>query len=234
MTEEKVDQVIRCVKECWWRVGILLALIFGFVLLAMHGWPEGDWIFGWGAIGALGTIFTGGVAVKIAYSQKKSNDERVKNSEWIALKSTLQEVNEARDCITEILLTVEEIAKGGTNEEKRAALVDYCLRKASQIKRIKVDVVASSYLDPDLTYECSLINEALKEFKRELSEVDLDDALSQDKGDILVLRNLTLMLTEIMEGSERFYELAGFLGAKGSYSRRRDRVLTGLMRQSGF
>lgn len=69
MTEEKVGQIIRCVKECWWRVGVLLVILLGFLLVVAYGWPHGDWGFGWGAIGAIATVATGGVAALIAYRQ---------------------------------------------------------------------------------------------------------------------------------------------------------------------
>lgn len=40
MKKEDADQLIRCVKECWWRVAILFFLIFGFALLAIFGLPS--------------------------------------------------------------------------------------------------------------------------------------------------------------------------------------------------
>lgn len=71
MTKENTDQVIRCIKECWWRVGVLLVILIGFALIAIYGWPQGDWQLGWGAIGAVATVITGGIALKIAFLQGK-------------------------------------------------------------------------------------------------------------------------------------------------------------------
>lgn len=69
MVKEDADQLIRCVKECWWRVAIVISLIALFGLLAAYGWPTGDWAFGWGGIGAVATSVTGICAIYFAYLQ---------------------------------------------------------------------------------------------------------------------------------------------------------------------
>lgn len=71
MTEEKANQIIRCVKECWWRVGLLLLLVFCFVLTLIHGWPSGDWGLGWGAVGALSAMAIGCIALKVSATQNR-------------------------------------------------------------------------------------------------------------------------------------------------------------------
>ncbi len=75
MKKEDADQLIRCVRECWWRLLIFFSVLLMFVTLVVYGWPEADWGFGWGAIGAVGTIVTGGVAVFIAWRQSRWMDE---------------------------------------------------------------------------------------------------------------------------------------------------------------
>lgn len=69
MTRENADQVIRCIKECWWRVGVLLVILLGFALIAMHGWPQGGWGLGWGAIGATASVVIGVFAIQVSYIQ---------------------------------------------------------------------------------------------------------------------------------------------------------------------
>lgn len=71
MNKENTDQVIRCIKECWWRVGVLIGVLFGSVLIAMHGWPQGEWGLGWGAVGAIASLVIGGVTLQINHTQKK-------------------------------------------------------------------------------------------------------------------------------------------------------------------
>ncbi|MGO3890121.1 MAG: hypothetical protein ACTJHW_04000 [Paenalcaligenes sp.] len=55
MTEEKADQIIRCVKECWWRV-VIIFLIPAFASIAVFSsWPwgaESPWVM----LAAIGTM----------------------------------------------------------------------------------------------------------------------------------------------------------------------------------
>lgn len=61
MKKEDADQLIRCVKECWWRVLLLLTIPLSLAAWAMYGWPivfnvkEGAaaWVQAVGAVGAL-------------------------------------------------------------------------------------------------------------------------------------------------------------------------------------
>lgn len=58
MTEEKADQIIRCVKECWWQVLIVLGTGFGLAVLLFHGWFElnsmvASWVQALGSVGAI-------------------------------------------------------------------------------------------------------------------------------------------------------------------------------------
>lgn len=39
MKKEEADQLIRCVKECWWRVLLLLTIPVAFMVWAIYGWP---------------------------------------------------------------------------------------------------------------------------------------------------------------------------------------------------
>ncbi|GEM_PF-4545092 len=79
MTEEKADQIIRCVKECWWRVGALLALILGFSVFVMGGWPEmSQTTAAW--VQAIGSIIAICVAIFLSHYDKEL-EKRNKNSE---------------------------------------------------------------------------------------------------------------------------------------------------------
>lgn len=88
MKKEDADQLIRCVKECWWRLTVFFAAELLFVTLVVYGWPKGDWGLGWGAVGAVGTLVTGVGAIYIAYVQKKwIEDER--NSDILKIENKL-------------------------------------------------------------------------------------------------------------------------------------------------
>lgn len=67
MTEEKADQIIRCVKECWWRVLLVIAIPVFLIALLLRGWPVivtiEDGMAAW--VQAIGSIaaFVGAVAL---------------------------------------------------------------------------------------------------------------------------------------------------------------------------
>lgn len=80
MTEEKVGQIIRCVKECWWRVGFLLLLAIGLALLVMYGWPFKvhvdvkllNWVQTVAAcIAGFGAIYTAYIALSVARQERE-------------------------------------------------------------------------------------------------------------------------------------------------------------------
>ena len=62
-------------REPWCEVAGVVAVVFGTVI-ALRGWPSGDWEFGWNAVGALFTVFLSGIAAYISYVQKKWMGER--------------------------------------------------------------------------------------------------------------------------------------------------------------
>ncbi|TGV07692.1 hypothetical protein E4695_08630 [Alcaligenaceae bacterium 429] len=63
-----------------WKEIALLAVFLLFSVLMAHGWPEGDWQLGWGAIGAIGTFVTGFAAVRISQKQASWMEEKKKIS----------------------------------------------------------------------------------------------------------------------------------------------------------
>lgn len=73
MKKEDADQLIRCVKECWWRVAILL-LIPTLLFFVLWSDSEGmEWKFGWAALAAIGSLLAAiaafvasSIALKIA------------------------------------------------------------------------------------------------------------------------------------------------------------------------
>lgn len=69
MKKEDADQLIRCVKECWWRVLIIFA-IPSFALVAVKSdwpWKESPWA----AAAAVATFFAGVVALCLGVTQVK-------------------------------------------------------------------------------------------------------------------------------------------------------------------
>lgn len=91
MKQEEAEQLIKCVKECWWRVAILLALISGFTLIAILGWPRYELdqtMAAW--VQAIGTLIALGVAIAVpAWQNKKLEERRQKDAQrklWQTLR----------------------------------------------------------------------------------------------------------------------------------------------------
>lgn len=93
MTTEKIEQLVLCIKECWWRVGVLLVILLGFTLTAMHGWPQGDWGLGWTSLAAIGGMAAGFGAFYAAYVALQIADKaRSDKAEEDAAKRGVYEV----------------------------------------------------------------------------------------------------------------------------------------------
>lgn len=76
MTEEKANQIIRCVKECWWRVVLVFALpaVAAISILSEWPWRESPW----SAAAAIATFFAGGSALWISLREARERQaERV-------------------------------------------------------------------------------------------------------------------------------------------------------------
>ncbi|MCC9162878.1 hypothetical protein LNA76_06000 [Alcaligenes sp. MMA] len=73
MKKDDADQLIRCVKECWWRVLLLLTAPIALVSWAIHGWPVTisveDGVAAW--VQAIGSILAIAGAALIARSEFK-------------------------------------------------------------------------------------------------------------------------------------------------------------------
>lgn len=77
MKSEDADQLIRCVRECWWRVLLLLTIPSSVIAWAIYGWPVtvvvSDGVAAWAQ--AFGSIVGIGVAILVArYQSIKSRE----------------------------------------------------------------------------------------------------------------------------------------------------------------
>lgn len=235
MKKEDADQLIRCVKECWWRVGILLLLVSCFVLLAIHGWPQGDWALGWGAIGAIATIVTGCAAVLIAYRQKKSNDEFRANLDWVATRDANQLLNEIHHELTfNVLLETENILKAeNLNFDSWLRTLKDVIAVRKRLPRADVRFDSQNFLD-----EC-LIN-ALYDLKKSILELDddpqvidfegndLEELRSKDSGlNVLALwlQNELVVLSDVVACAGQGFACLGFIELKEAMVRRFGRAI---------
>lgn len=230
MTEEKADQIIRCVKECWWRVGVLLSLGLLFILLVMHGWPQGDWGLGWGALGALATSVTGYAAVLIAYRQKKSNDEFGERLDWMARREAnylLNEINHELTCVigkTKALLKPEN-QNVATWLKTLGEVIE--IRKRLSREGVRFDskyLLNGEYMDA--LFDLKI---AISELDNDSQNINLEEAQSK-VSDLLVvavwLQNELMPLLDVVEKVGQGFECMGLEGIKEIMVRRFRRIIS--------
>ncbi|MBY6346564.1 hypothetical protein E5C31_11390 [Providencia rettgeri] len=98
MRKEDADQLIRRVKECWWRVLVLFLLPIGMLWLALHGFSDetgnllSTLISLAAAIGTVGALLVGIKAPQKLYDKDIKLQERNHSQELLALQRTMNDV----------------------------------------------------------------------------------------------------------------------------------------------
>lgn len=74
MSEEKANQIIRCVKECWWRVTVMLSIpaITAIALFSTWPWKESPWV----AMSAISTLCASVIALWLGLDQIRRSERR--------------------------------------------------------------------------------------------------------------------------------------------------------------
>lgn len=232
MKKEDADQLIRCVKECWWRVGILLLLVSCFVLLAIHGWPQGDWALGWGAIGAIATVVTGCAAVLIAYRQKKSNDERRSHLDWLARRDANQLLNFInRELIKVVLETEKLITPENLNAPRWIEVLNEVVSIRKRLPREDVGYETENLLNEELIFSLHELKEYVSELDNDAQEIDFW-SLRRESVDLttiaIYLQNELVPLLRVADTVGRGYEGLGFEGLRGGIVERFANALGGV------
>lgn len=68
-----------------WKEIVLLVVFLLFAVLMAHGWPEGEWAFGWTALAAIGTLlatFAAFIAANIALKISREDRERKEEEKY--------------------------------------------------------------------------------------------------------------------------------------------------------
>ncbi|MBH0311259.1 hypothetical protein I7E32_12885 [Alcaligenes faecalis] len=98
MKKEDADQLIRCVRECWWRVLLLLTIPPSFVVWAIYGWPITVAVEGgmpvWGQVlvtvlGIWSAVYAANQGAKAASRLK---EEQRKNATLAVIKAFIDRV----------------------------------------------------------------------------------------------------------------------------------------------
>ena len=237
MTREEADQLIRCVKECWWRVGVLLFLVCCFVLLAAHGWPQGDWTLGWGAIGAIATVVTGCAAVLIAYRQKKSNDEFRENLDWMERRSTNQLLNEINQELSYVLLETEKLLKPeNLNSDAWLSVLKEVVDIRKRLPREDFRFDSRHLLNGDYMDALFDLKTAINALDRDpqnlnFEKIDLEEQKSEGRDLIIAavwLQNELVPLADVVACVGEGFECSGFNGLKEAMVGRFGRALDGV------
>ncbi|WP_321331259.1 hypothetical protein [Alcaligenes faecalis] len=229
MKKEDADQLIRCFRECWWRVGLLLLLVFTFILLVLYGWPSGDWAFGWGFVGALATSVTGCAAVQIAYHQKRVADQSRENLNWISLKEANHLLNEISHQLARVFWAVESLVDGGAIQVQQCKKVlHYVFEIKNSLPREDSRYAAPNLIDGELMdamheLKTHMTNLAVREF----DEGKIDFSGSDDlKIKVLTTHIYSELqeLSEIVAATGHAFDLMGFIGLKQAMVSRFQRV----------
>lgn len=232
MKKEDADQLIRCVKECWWRVGVLLFLIFIFVLLVLHGWPQGDWGMGWGALGAVATCVTGCAAVLIAYRQKKSSDAQRFHLGWLARRDANQLIGSVNQELIRVVLTTEKLTSPENfNVPKWIDALEEIVDIRKKLPRDDDGYDTKNLLDEELIH-------ALHELKEKIADLDDDPQTinpyakkPEDLNMNLVaiwIQNEMVPLREVADAVGQGLEGLGFQGARKAIMERYGNALDGI------
>ncbi|MDH4867963.1 hypothetical protein SBO82_13425 [Alcaligenes nematophilus] len=119
-------------KPSWTDIAAFGLLLF-FALVMANGWPSGDWALGWSAIGALGTIVTGGIAARIAYVQYKDSQLAVEKKRKHAQDSIKGKIGHLERCLVTISPAVTLMSyyirspESDSLRKSRKALMDFLL-----------------------------------------------------------------------------------------------------------
>lgn len=101
MKKEDADQLIRCVKECWWRGVIVLSVPTALIAWAIWGWPlsvtlessAADWLQ------VFGVLFGVVVAVAVPIWQRHKNIEAITDEAKVVKRSVVSAMLTATDSI---------------------------------------------------------------------------------------------------------------------------------------
>lgn len=151
MKKEDADQLIRCVKECWWRVAAILMIVNAGVLIAVNGRPEGGWKLDWTAVAAISTLAAAIVALWLGLRQIQQT-KSIREHEARVVAAYLAPVLEKIAATLRFFLDDFDVSRhtfGNGLEEKLAGLW--------AVERISFkEVVAYSSLAP---FEASVLGE---------------------------------------------------------------------------
>lgn len=115
-------------KPSWTDI-TAFGLLLLFALVMAHGWPSGDWSFGWGAVGALGTVVLGTYAARISRAQHSSMEkEQAYRRERIIRKI----VGLARELHNSSSAAIRVLSSRGAAQEELSTQIDTLLYEANQ------------------------------------------------------------------------------------------------------
>lgn len=199
-------------KSCCWCIATTLAIVLGFVLIVLYGWPTGSWAFDWSALGALGTIVTGVFAGRISHLQLQNSRLAVLERKEFAKNLVFGKVVKVERSLMKLARTVEENVKAATEiTGDLIALEVSTIISLLEDENSWPDLDVPSELQIDLTsYDLQLLDwlkESLLALKT-LEEVAwLKNTKVHSPGEFctafLKLINEAKLVVEILDGFER-------------------------------
>lgn len=109
MKKEDADQLIRCVKECWWRVTVVLA-VPSLTLVALYSdwpWKESPWA----AASAVATLFAGISALWISMREIQFRRKNTETKAMVLAPAFKIEIKDIGLELNRIFLDLEKAAE---------------------------------------------------------------------------------------------------------------------------
>ncbi|MCQ9618344.1 hypothetical protein L1889_18055 [Paenalcaligenes niemegkensis] len=148
MTEEKVDQIIRCVKECWWRVLLVIAIPALLIASLLNGWPvriemesgAAAWAQACVSFFAIIAAFMIGGAQQRAELRRRSQDQKDQ------LNALLETISSCEEQVSYIAERLEDPSRSIENK------LSFCLRWESLLLTYSTSIKAVPFHLPPFAF----------------------------------------------------------------------------------
>nr|WP_321302643.1 hypothetical protein [Alcaligenes faecalis] len=146
MKKEEADQLIRCVKECWWRVLAVISLPVAASISIFSDWPWKD--SPWTAIAAIATFAASWSALYISQKEGRRRILLERSVATIAVGATIATLSKYERGLSGLLLRrgLEKFGRPRESAEYDIHQIDIFERHKSVLSGLK-DIASESQLE---------------------------------------------------------------------------------------
>lgn len=177
MTEKQADQICRCVKECWWRALLVVAIPIFLVLSLQQGWPVivtledgmAAWVQAIGSVVAIvGAYFISRFSAGLAQRQQLEKEERERKRIENGYKEVARILYTQAKTVIETIENAEELSvlKARWDEYAKASIMaslkafnDIPLYDIGSAERVR----DATLLEMDVRLIVKLVTDAISE-----------------------------------------------------------------------